>query len=116
MEGRECTELEETEKRTTKAVILAAGAHNVYKQYRKCGSFTHLANSFTSNSTITYISVYFPLLESKLQVLHKSILREFVQENEVRLPVLQRAECSHDVRPHTTLRPLVPCLAVLKQR
>ena len=36
-EGRECTE--GTEKRNC-TVILAAGAHNVYKQYRKCGSFT----------------------------------------------------------------------------
>ena len=65
----------------------------------------HLPNS--TIVLITYIRVYFPLLESKLQVLHKRLLCEFVQENEVRLPVLWRAKCSHGARSGKTLRLLV---------
>ena len=39
--------------------------------------------------------VYLALLKSQLQVLHELLLRHFVQQNEIRLSELGRAEASH---------------------
>lgn len=50
------------------------------------------------NIALTYVGIYFPFLESKLQVLHKLLLRDLLQEYEISLPVLQGAEGSHAAR------------------
>lgn len=59
------------------------------------------------NILLTYVGIYFPFLESKLQVMHKLFLCDLVEKDEIRLPVLRRAKCSHVAPLHAGPGPLL---------